>query len=205
MLGVERKSRVVQASRRKLGLQTTKKYERSQYVIENTGRHVQNELKRSPNEPQLSAEMRALRAEFEFSSTSQVLPGASSGKDGRAWTKSPGRGNPEECERIRKSWERSQGVLENKGHHVFEGRKYRVFCAQINSNLTPKGANDATFWENEVTTCDSQRDGITVTRSRLVKLGSSIGADLICGRVGASYRRIVAFWHTTLIPYALLG
>jgi hypothetical protein len=120
MLGVERKSRVVQASRRKLGLQTTKKYERSQYVIENTGRHVQNELKRSPNEPQLSAEMRALRAEFEFSSTSQVLPGASSGKDGRAWTKSPGRGNPEDRERIRKSWEQSQGVLENKGHHFLK-------------------------------------------------------------------------------------
>jgi len=140
MLGREGKRGVVQASRGKLGLQTTKKYERSQYVIENTGRHVQNELKRTQNEPQLSAEMRALRAEFEFSSTSQVLAGASSGKDGRAWPKSPGRGNPEDRERIRKSWEQSQGVLENKGHHFFEGCKYRVFCPQIDSNLTPKGS-----------------------------------------------------------------
>jgi hypothetical protein len=96
-------------------------------------------------------------------------------------------------------------VLENKGHHFFEGCKYRVFCAQINSNRTPKGANDATFCENEVKTCDSQRDGMTVTSSRLDKLGTSISADLISGRVAASYRRIVAFWHTTLIPHRLLG
>ena len=44
---------------------------------------MQNELKRTQNEPQLSAEMRALRVEFEFSSTSQVLAEASNGKDGR--------------------------------------------------------------------------------------------------------------------------
>ena len=44
---------------------------------------MQNELKRSPNEPQLSAEMRALRVEFEFSNTLQVLAEASSGKDDR--------------------------------------------------------------------------------------------------------------------------
>jgi len=50
-----------------------KYYERSQYVIENAGTHLQNELIRTPNEPQLSAEMRAFRVEFEFSSTLQVL------------------------------------------------------------------------------------------------------------------------------------
>jgi len=43
---------------------------------------VQNELKRTQNEPQLSAEMRALRAEFEVSNTSQVLARASNGNDG---------------------------------------------------------------------------------------------------------------------------
>jgi hypothetical protein len=44
---------------------------------------VQNELKRTQNEPQLSAKMRALRVKFELSGTSQVLAGASSGKGGR--------------------------------------------------------------------------------------------------------------------------
>ena len=42
---------------------------------------MQNELKRTQNEPQLSAQMRALRAEFEFSSTSQVLAEAWNGKE----------------------------------------------------------------------------------------------------------------------------
>jgi hypothetical protein len=70
-------------ARESRGSKQQKKYERSQYVIENTGRHVRNELKRTQNEPQLSAEIRALRAEFEFSSTSQVLADASNGNDGR--------------------------------------------------------------------------------------------------------------------------
>jgi hypothetical protein len=43
---------------------------------------VQNELKRTQIEPQLSAEMRTLRAKFEFSSTSQVLAEALNGKGG---------------------------------------------------------------------------------------------------------------------------
>jgi hypothetical protein len=43
---------------------------------------VQNELKRTQIEPQLSAEMRALRVNFEFSSTSQVLAEALNGKGG---------------------------------------------------------------------------------------------------------------------------
>jgi len=88
---------------------------------------------------------------------------------------------------------------------LFEGCTFRVFCAQINSNFTPKGANDATFCENEVKTCDSQRGGMTVTNSRLDKLETSIAADLISGRVAASYRRIVAFWRTTLIPHPFWG
>jgi hypothetical protein len=63
------------------GSKQQKKYERSQYVIEKTGKNVQNELKRTQIEPQLSAEMRALRAEFEFSNTSSVLAEASNGKE----------------------------------------------------------------------------------------------------------------------------
>jgi hypothetical protein len=38
------------------------------------------------------------------------------------------------------------------------------------------------FAKNGVRTCNYQRDGMTVTGSRLDKLGISIGADLICGR-----------------------
>jgi hypothetical protein len=70
-------------ARESCGLKQQKEYERSQYVIEYTGTHLQNELKRTQIEPQLSAEMRALRAEFEFSSTSQVLAEASNGKADR--------------------------------------------------------------------------------------------------------------------------
>ena len=51
---------------------------------------MQNGLKRTPNEPQFSAEMRASRVEFEFSSTSQVLAEASSGKEGRGPTRPVG-------------------------------------------------------------------------------------------------------------------
>ena len=36
-----------------------------------------------------------------------------------------------------------------------------------------------------------QRHDETLTNSRLDKLGTFIGADLICGRAAASYRRIV--------------
>jgi len=152
---------------------------------------VQNELKRTQNEPQLSAEMRASCVEFEVFQRFTGFGGCLE-PEGRPWTKSPGRGNPEDRERVRKSWEQSQGVLENKGHHFLESCKYRVFCAQINSNLTPKEANHATFLENEVRTCDSPREGMTVAGGRLDKLGTFIGADLNSGRVAGSYRRIVA-------------
>ncbi len=42
---------------------------------------MQNELKRTQIEPQLSVEARALRVQFEFSSTSPVLTEASNGKE----------------------------------------------------------------------------------------------------------------------------
>jgi hypothetical protein len=186
MLEREGKRVVVQASGGKLGFETTKKYERSQYVIENTGRHVRNELKRTQNELQLSAEMRALRVEFEFSSTSQVLAEASNGKDGRGRNRPVG------------GIQRTARKYENRGNEAkkclktndITFLKVANYCAQISSNFTPKGANDATFCENEVRTCDSQRDDMTVTISRLDKLGTSIGAGPISGRVAAPYR-----WH----------
>ncbi len=192
MLGREGKRGVVQASRGKLGLQTTKKYERSQYVIENTGRHVQNELKRTQNEPQLSAEMRALRAEFEFSSTSQVLAGASSGKDGRAWPKSPGRGVQGTAGEYENRGNKAKEYLKTKDITFLEVANSACLVRKLTAISPQREANHATFWENEVRTCDSQRDGMTVTSSRLDKLRTSIGADLNSARVAAPYRGIVA-------------
>ena len=101
MLGREGKRGVVQASGGKLGFERTKKYERSQYVIENTGRHVQNELKRTQNEPQLSAKMRALGAEFRVFQHFTGFGGVREWKRGRE-SKSPGPGNPDDCEKRRK-------------------------------------------------------------------------------------------------------
>jgi len=47
------------------------------------------------------------------------------------------------------------------------------------------------FAKNGVRICNHQRDGMTVTGSRLDKLGISIGAGLICCRFAASYQWIV--------------
>ena len=106
MLGREGKGEVVPARQGKLWFETTKKYERSQYVIGNTGRHVQNELKRTQFESRLSAEMRALRVKIRVFERRTGF-GGSLEREGRVRTTSPGRGHSENCERIRKSWERS--------------------------------------------------------------------------------------------------
>jgi hypothetical protein len=143
--------------------------------------------KRTQNEPQLSAKMRALRVRFEFSSTAQALAEAANGKDGRGRNRPAG------------GTQRTAREYENRGNEAKEYLKTKDItflkvanlCAQINSNLTLKGAHDATFCENEARTDDSQRAGMTVTSSRLDKLGTSIGADPISGWVAASYRRIV--------------
>src|SRR5271157_1081989 len=148
------------------GIEKNKKYyDRSQYVIENTGRHVQNELKRTQNEPRLDAEKGASCVEFELSETSHVLAKAANGKRDRG-AKPARRGNPGDCEKIRKSRERSQGVLENKGHHFFQCCKLGAFCARIRSNLTPKGAKRGTFCENEGRIWHSRSDAVKVTNSR---------------------------------------
>jgi len=70
-------------ARESCGLKQQEEYERSQYVIENTGRHLQNELKRTQIEPQLSAEMCESRAEFAHLNRSPVLAEASNGKADR--------------------------------------------------------------------------------------------------------------------------
>jgi len=61
-----------------------------------------------------------------------------------------------------------------------------MFCAQIDCNLTPKGARIATFCENEGRTRDSQRDAAALTNYRLDKLGTCVGAELTPSRVAAT-------------------
>jgi hypothetical protein len=152
---------------------------------------VQNELKRTQIEPQLSAEMRALRVKFEFSSTAQVLAEALNGKGGCGRHRPVAEGNPEDCERIRESWEQSQEVLENKGHHFLQVANFACFVRKLTAISPQREQMTPHFCENEVRTGDSQRDDMTVTKSRLDKRATSVGADLICGRVAASYGRIV--------------
>jgi hypothetical protein len=165
---------------------------------------VRNELKRTRNEPKLSAEMRALRVEFEFSSTSQVLVETSSRKDDR------GRNLPVG------GIERTAREYENRGNEAKKCLKTKhitflnvahlaCFVRELTAISPQREQNDATFCENEVKTCDSQCDGMTVTSSRLAELGTSLSADVISGRAAASYRRIVAFWRTTLIPHPFWG
>ena len=94
-----------------------KKYDRSQYVIENTERHVRNELKRTRNEPQLNAQMREIDATLALFDIAHVGAGdRSTGGSGRDQD-SPTGANPEGCERIQKRPEQSQNVDENKAHH----------------------------------------------------------------------------------------
>ena len=111
------------------GSKQQKKYERSQYVIENTGRHLQNELKRTQIEPQLSAEMRALRVEFEFSSTSQVLAEASNGKGGCGRNRPVG-GIQRTAREYENRGNEAQEVLENQVTSLFCMLQIsRVLCA----------------------------------------------------------------------------
>jgi len=66
----------------KAGLANNKKNTTEANMLLETKEGVcKKKLKRTQNEPQLSAEMRASRVEFEFSSTSQVLAEASNGKE----------------------------------------------------------------------------------------------------------------------------
>ena len=147
---------------------------------------MQNELKRTQIEPQLSAEMHRSRVEFEFSSTSRVLARRRNRKEVGGRNRPVG-GNPEDRERIRKSWEQSQEVLENKGHHFFRVANIACFVRKLTAISLRREQTTPHFAKNELRTCNSQRDGMTVTGSRLDKLGISIDADLICGRVAASY------------------
>jgi hypothetical protein len=107
---------------------------------------VQNELKRTQIKPQLSAEIRRSRVEFELSSTSQVLAWPRSRKEVGGRNR-PVRGNPEDCERIRKSGKQSQEVFENKAHHFLQVADFACFVRKSTAislereQMTPHLAN----------------------------------------------------------------
>jgi hypothetical protein len=109
--------------------------------------------------------MRALNTTFELFDTAHLPAAALNGRMhqgsrlARTW---------ETQRKIQKQWEQSQGVLENKGHRFFRCCMFRAFGARTSPNLTPKGAKDAAFCENEARPRGSPRDAVTVTNSRLV-------------------------------------
>ncbi len=143
--------------------------------------------------------MRAINAQFELFDAAHIPAGSGAGEWGRVQSCLVG-GNPEAREKIQKQWERSQGVLENKGHHFLAGCKLRAFCAQIDTNQTLKGARNRAFCENEVRAPESQRHNETVTSSRLggrmVFIGTVIsglcGAGVSPAVAGASRTRVRA-------------
>jgi hypothetical protein len=85
---------------------------------------LKNELKRTQIEPQWSAEMRALRAEFEFPSSSPVLAEASNGKDNR------GQNRP-----VEGIW-RTARKYENRGNEAKKYLKKKHITFLSTANLT---------------------------------------------------------------------
>ena len=102
---------------------------------------MRNELKRTQNEPQLSAEMRALRAEFEFSSTAQVLAEASNGKDDRGRNRLVG------------GIQRTTRKYENRGN---EAKKYLK-----TKDITFFDATNFACFVRRLTTISPQREQMT--------------------------------------------
>jgi len=87
--------------------------------------------------------------------------GMRQGSEPPGWWRSGGAGENE------KQWERSKGVLENKGHHFFDGCKSCAFCVQISTNSALKGAKTARFAQNEANVFTSQGEAGIMTKSRL--------------------------------------
>ncbi len=83
--------------------------------------------------------MRALNPSFERFDTTHV-PAVAWDPGMRQGPTLPRVGNPEDRGELQKPRKQSQGVLENKGYHFFQGCKLRAFCAEMSPNLAPKGA-----------------------------------------------------------------
>jgi len=91
MLGWERESGVVKASRGKTGHETTERNTTEASILLKTKEGTsKTKLKPTQNVPQLSAEMRAWRVELEFYDTSGAWAGAWNGGAARARYRSGG-------------------------------------------------------------------------------------------------------------------
>jgi len=144
-----------------------KSHERTQYVIENKERHIENELKtnsvlsvfcanrtqkvrsslkivarasrprsRERPAPAHGQDARATAGETPAPHPSSVGPfswflGVRRRRRVRRW---PSIRKPQDGKKIQKSWERTQGVVENKGHHL-------LLPCKTNSNLSAKCAH----------------------------------------------------------------
>lgn len=94
---------------------TQKQWKQSQEVIENKGTHVFMWCKTNPKRRDSWAQMRALDPKTNSFRTYAFQPPDST--DGvRQGAKLSGREKAEAARKLEKSWEQSQGVLENKGH-----------------------------------------------------------------------------------------
>jgi len=133
---------------------------------------------RAENEPTIEFSTCALSSAFEPFDVAPV-PARPGGK--KVW---------EIARQHKKQCKRSEGVLENKGHHSFRYCTFRGFGAQLSPNPNPKRAKGAMFRENEVRGRDWHRDAGTVTSSRLDRLGNGLGPDLAQRRVAAPDRLI---------------
>jgi len=92
MPGRERNNEIVPASHGKLGLKKTENITNKATKSLKTKEGIsETKLKRTQNEPHLSAGMRTSCIEFELFDTSHVLPEASNRKDDRAENR-PGQG-----------------------------------------------------------------------------------------------------------------
>jgi hypothetical protein len=86
-------------------------------------------LRRTPNEPQLSAEVRALRIEFEFSGSSQVLSQASNGKDDRGRNRPRG-GIQRTARKHKNSGNEAKKYLKIKDITFYSAANYAHFTRQ---------------------------------------------------------------------------
>jgi len=121
--------------------------------------------------------MRALNPQFELLDATRLLAGIWSAGVRRdsnlpGWRKSAG------AEKNAKQWERTQGVLENKGHYLFERSKLRAFGAQFSSHQALKGATNSAFCQNAPKPSGSQAKAETGTNSRLDRLRVLVGSEL---------------------------
>ena len=78
-----------------------------------------------------------------------------------------GREKAEAARKLEKSWEQSQGVLENKGHDFLKCRNWGGFCTLTKADRVLKGAIDPHIVQNEAKPPSREAMAPEMTRSRL--------------------------------------